>query len=241
VRHDAERDFDLKASALLDRYSVIVETGSSGELRELPVLLKGELAKVITDAIGSVDHELADMLDGLENRIGSSSVTGSLRAGFPREVTTDISAHRQAADWGNHVASFAGVTVTAALGWVGAGVLGATVPVALIALVAASVATTGLHELLRSRTESRRQGLRLWLDRVRREVDRSFDQACGERLDALEHFVNVELPRLLENRMAQIDELTGLAADVTEMERGPLPGDVDALMAAIGADRNGQN
>lgn len=230
LQRDAERDFSYKASALIQRYKTSIDTSPGGQLKQIPSLLRGELARLVIDSIEEADHELSDILYELEEQIGSVAAVDSLRGMLAEDVQVDLSDHEEAADWGRHVVA-AGTGAVSSAFVVGALLL-ASAPAA-IAIGAAAIATAGLKELLDSRTTSRQQSLRLWLDRVEQDVDASFDGALGGRLRELERVLNAELPRLVEERVRSIDRFSSLSGSLTADRSGDDLADVDDLASRL--------
>jgi GTPase SAR1 family protein len=231
LRRDRQRDFTQLTSTLLDKYGSMIDTAPAGEIRQIPTLLQGEIGRALVDVIGTVDSEVAAILEALESRIGSSEVLRSVRADVGTDVSAEVLDYDDRGDWGRHLLSAAETTVAASGTLLLAGVL--TGGGAWIALGAAAVVTVGLRQVLTSREANRQQSIRLWIDRARRDVDRSFDHACGARLDRLERALDVGLPRLLEARIARIDELTAAVHATPGRLTGPDVQEVDALIARL--------
>ncbi|MFD2093077.1 dynamin family protein [Blastococcus deserti] len=233
IRRDAEQNFALRASDLCKRYAASLDSYPSGELQQVPALLRGELAQLVADSIDEVDRELYDILYGLEQRIGSAVVLDRLRTLLEQEAQVDLSDHREGNNWGSYTASAGGHTVGLAGSMIFGGIL--AMGAAMIAVGVAALATFGLREFISSRASTRQQSLRLWLERVERDVGRSFDQALGSRLDELERIMNSELPRLFRDRVARIERLTSLTADSPARPDGITLADVDQLISQVSA------
>ncbi|MGH3921953.1 MAG: dynamin family protein, partial [Pseudonocardiaceae bacterium] len=233
VRRDAQRDFDLQASSLIERYSALIETCPIADLKEIPTLLEGELAQVVAGQLENVGAELSDIVDGLQVRLGSVNVLNDFRQKLAEEVKPEISRYSGSPGHVEHLIPAAGEVITASsILLVGSFVSVGTVG---IAICVAAVVTIGFKQFFDSRTTTRRQSLRLWLDRVGRDVRRSFDGACGQRFEALERVLSFEFPRLLDDRVTQIDRLTTASGTAATTATGPAPVDVDDLLARTSA------
>lgn len=242
VRRDAQRDFDLQVSSLIQRYTALIDTCPIPDLKQIPTLLEAELTQVVTGQLENVGAELSDIVDGLQVRLGSVNVLNGFRQKLAQEVKPEIIRYSDFPGQVEHLLSAAGEVVGASrllfMGGSSSIVLVAGVvtvnPVA-IAIGVAAVVTIGLKQFFDSKTTTRRQSLRLWLDPVGRDVRRSFDGACGQRFKALERVLSFELPRLLNDRVTQIDRLTTENDTAASAPAGPAPVDVDDLFARASA------
>jgi hypothetical protein len=194
------------AAAVVQRWSAAIDDHPAAELKEIPTLLQGELAHLVTDSVDKVDHELSEIIDELESRIGSTTVLTSLRRTVAERTEVRLTEHQAAEDWTAHVVAVGSTTVTttstlAFYGFFTSGPIG-------IAIGIAAIATRGLMQLMNSRRTNRRESLHAWLPRVEIEVGRAFEGQLDTRLDELEQLLNAELPRLLEERIAEIERLT---------------------------------
>jgi GTPase SAR1 family protein len=236
LRRDAEREFTLEAATLVQRWAAAIEDYPSAELKQIPTLLQGELAHLVTDSVEEVDRELSGIMDGLESRIGSTTVLTSLRRTVAERTEVRLTEHRAPEDWTAHVVGVGSTTVTttgalAFQGFFSAGLIG-------IAIGIAAIATRGLMQLMNSRRTSRQESLRAWLPRVEIEAGRAFEAQLGTRLDELEQVLNSELPRLLQERIAQIERLAsscgpGAPATTATSLTATTLADVDALIQRV--------
>jgi len=231
IRRDAEQLFVLKAESLCQRYAASLDSFSGGELKQVPALLRGELAQLVADSIDEVDREIFDILYELEHRIGSAVVLDRLRGLLQQQAEAAIGDHLEAGNWGTHLTAASEKTIGLAGSVIFAGVL--SWGAALIAVAAAGLATIGVKEVLSSRTSSRQQSLRLWIDRVQRDVGRSFERALGGRLDELERIMSSELPRLFQDRVARIEALTTLTGVPSGPPAAVTLADVDDLISKV--------
>jgi hypothetical protein len=231
LRREAERDFALKAAGVVQRWNVAIDDYPPSELNQIPTLLKGELAHLVADSVDAVDREVSDILDGLESRIGSTTVMTTLRQALSGRTQLELSDHREAEDWARHVLAVSAqtVTTTSAVAFGGfflAGPIG-------VAIGVAAIATLGLKELLDARRSGRQASLRAWLPRVESEAGRAFEMDVGARLDDLERILNSELPRLLLDRVSRIERLTSSVPPSAPPPRAATLADVDALIERV--------
>jgi hypothetical protein len=169
----------------------------------------------------------------LEQRIGSAVVLDRLRNLLVEETEVELGDHWEAGNWGTHLTAASGQTLGVAGSMIVTGIL--SLGAAVVAVGVAALATVGLKEVLSSRTSSRQQSLRLWIERVEREVGRSFDQALGGRLDELERIMNSELPRLFQDRVTRLEQLTSPDQPWSERPAGITLADVDRLISQVSA------
>jgi hypothetical protein len=167
----------------------------------------------------------------LEQRVGSVVVLDRLRGLLVQEAEVELGDHWEAGNWGTHVTAASGQTLGVAGSMIVTGIL--SLGAAVVAVGVAALATVGLKEVLSSKTSSRQQSLRLWIERVERDVGRSFDQALGGRLDELERIMNSELPRLFQDRVARLERLTSLNGPRSERPAGVTLADVDDLISQV--------
>lgn len=208
LRRESEREFSLQVAEVIQRWQAALVDYPAGELKQIPTLLKSELASLVVSSLDRVDHELSDILDGLEDRIGSTRVADGLRERLLHEAELDLSEHEDVGAWGSHLLTagtraVAETTFVAISGFFWAGPLG-------IAIGVATIATAGLKELHDARVSGLQKSVGAWLERVRGEANRAFERELSARLDDIQRIVNSELPRLLQDRVDRIERLTGV-------------------------------
>jgi GTPase SAR1 family protein len=231
LRRDAERDFALRAGSVVQRWSAAIDDYPTAEMNRIPTLLSGELAHLVVDSVDGVDRELSDILDGLESRIGSATVLTKLRQTMIQRTQLELSDHRAADDWARHVVGIGtqSITATSAVAFGGFFVAG---PV-FIAIGVAAIATLGLKELLDSRLSGRQKSLRAWLPRVEGEAGRAFELEVGTRLDELDRILNSELPRILRDRVSEIERVTSSSRSSATSSADTTLADVDELIRRV--------
>ena len=226
LRRDMADEFDREVAGLLDRYTVQVETCAPAVLKEIPALMEAELVQVAAHHLENVSDELVEIIAGLERRVGSAPVFEEVRTQLGTEITAAITSHADSVDRTSYALSAAeemvgGSAMLLLGGWLTAGPVG-------LAISVAAVVTGGIKKFRDEKHASRRQTLTSWLDRAGREVRRSFDGACSRRIDALEHVLDFELPRLLDQRVAHLDGLARSSATL-----GPSGGPATVFPAAV--------
>jgi hypothetical protein len=208
LRRESEREFSLHVAEVIQRWQAALTDYPAGELKQIPTLLKSELASLVVSSLDRVDHELSDILDGLEDRIGSTRVADGLRERLLHDSELDLSEHQDVGAWGAHLLTagtraVAETTFVAVAGFFFAGPLG-------VAIGVATVATAGLKEFHDARVSGLQKSVGTWLERVRGEAGRAFERELSGRLDDIQRIVNSELPRLLQDRVDRIERLTGV-------------------------------
>jgi hypothetical protein len=235
--------FEQRVAELRRSYRDQVLSGPASELAGLPSRVEADIADAAQEGLA----ELAAVYGELDRHLWSRLGYGELHVNSGEDVGDDVefdvsgSADMPLSRNQKLLAAMPGLRVGVLVGgsssMIGAIGLGALVAPAVAVGLAAAVAV-GWWSTRTTTNRTRRAHLRAWTETVTSDARSVFARTLDDRVLAVQHHVDLVLPTLIRQRLAEIRALQTQAASLTEFDheqRARARADHDRRMAELAA------